>query len=238
MQQKKKLLIIDREPVSETLISYFEKFEFEIIHKLDISAIDYHDDLPTALLIDWSIAQKNKGRLLKLLTDFSDIPVIIVHHEENENTCIQALEEGADDFFSKSRTPRELHARINAIIKRMEKINPSREKEVLAFANWRLYPGPRQLYRDGVEYKLSPSEYNLLLAFVRHPQQILKRDYLRQKISQQRDKVLSDRLMDTHISRLRQKIESDPKHPRLIKTVRNTGYLFNARVSTGKGQSI
>ena len=234
MHKPNTLLFIDSTPVHSDLISYFAKFDFQIIEKSTLPAPAPPPKLPTALLVDWSIICKHRAQLQKMLPFYKTIPFIILSGDTQDNTCINALEQGADDFVLKTRPPRELHARINAVLRRIKRFNPQQgEKDVLLFDNWRLYPGSRQLYRGELEYHLSPSEYNLLLAMVQQTHQILSRKYLWNLIGQQTTPS-TNRGLDIQISRLRQKIETDPKHPRLIKTVRNQGYLFCAAVVSSK----
>ena len=115
----------------------------------------------------------------------------------------------------------ELHARICAITRRVQWSTQAvnHEKEVLTFANWRLYPTSRRLFSGHREQPISAKEYDLLLAFVRHPQRILDRDYLSHMTQCSGHRPL-DRRIDVQICRLRNKIEVDAKKPVLIKTIR------------------
>lgn len=234
MHPKNTLLIIDSTPVHSDFLSYFAKFDVQIVEKTTLPPPVSPAKLPTALLVDWSIVCKFQAQLQKMLPFYQTVPFIILSTETHEDICINALEQGADDFVLKTRPPRELHARINAVLRRIKRFNPQQgEKDVLVFDNWRLYPGSRQLYHGELEYHLSPSEYNLLLAMVQQTHRILSREYLWNLIGPQ-TKQSTNRGLDIQISRLRQKIETDPKHPRLIKTVRNQGYLFCAAVVSSK----
>ncbi len=164
---------------------------------------------------------------IEVLFQKHSIPIIIISSAYNEEICVRLLEAGADDFIAKPIHPRELHARICAINRRMQRtIQPINiEKEVLSFATWRIYPSSRQLFDGDKELFLSTKEFDLLLAFVRHPQHILDRDFL-SRLTKSSERSALDRRIDGQISRLRQKIEVDAKRPVLIKTIRNNGYLF------------
>ena len=139
---------------------------------------------------------------------------------------------GADDFVIKPLYPRELHARIGAISRRVTRAQQKNSvgKEVLMFTNWRLYPASRQIFgENNQELQLSAGEYDLLFAFVHQPQRVLDREFLLQ-VTKNSDLNPFDRRIDVQISRLRQKIELDKKKPALIKTIRNGGYIFTPRV--------
>ena len=128
--------------------------------------------------------------------------------------------------------PRELLARIRAVLRRMGSSgNISREQGGYVFLGWTLDPRRRTLRtKDNVLVDLTSGEFDLLLAFVEYPQQILHRDRLLD-LARGRTNQAVDRSIDVQISRLRRKIEPDPAEPRLIKTVRSEGYIFTADVS-------
>lgn len=225
------LFIIDNTPQDQEVTHYFTQFGFTIIHYHDLTQLEQTKANPTALLINWKILQHTSMNL-KTLFDCFHAPLIVISDTPNEEIGIKMLENGADDFIVKPINPRELHARITAINRRIQKSFKIQdyEKEVLAFNNWHLYPASRQLFNDkNEELKLSASEYNLLLAFLRQPQQILGREFLLQ-LTKNSDLNPFDRRIDIQISRLRQKIEPDTKKPLLIKTIRNGGYMFTAQV--------
>jgi two-component system OmpR family response regulator len=138
---------------------------------------------------------------------------------------------GADDYIAKPFNPRELLARIRAVLRRSGKGDaPELAASVLEFEGWRLDVTKRELVSaDGVLQSLTAGEYNLLLALVQHPQRVLSRDQLLD-LTSGRSAAPFDRSIDVQLSRLRQKIEPDPKTPTLIKTVRGGGYIFACNV--------
>lgn len=225
------LFIIDNKPQDLQISNYFIQFGFTLIHYHDLKQIDQSNEKPAALLINWQVLQDTSINL-KTLFDYFHAPLIVISDMPNEEIGIKMLENGADDFIVKPINPRELHARITAINRRIQKSFKvlSNEKEVFSFNNWHLYPASRQLFNDkNEELKLSASEYNLLLAFLRQPQQVLGREFLLQ-LTKNSDINPFDRRIDIQISRLRQKIEPGTKKPLLIKTIRNGGYIFTAQV--------
>jgi two-component system OmpR family response regulator len=147
---------------------------------------------------------------------------------------IVGLELGADDYLTKPFNPRELLARIKAVMRRTHALPPKVEQPrdvAYGFSGWRLHTVRRELNApDGMLVPLSAGEYELLLAFVEHPQRILTREQLLD-LARGRSSVLFDRSIDVQVYRLRRKIEADPQKPMLIKTVRTGGYMFTPAVT-------
>lgn len=226
------LLLIDNNSLESSLLEYFAEFGYKIKQIDNLNHLSELGQLPIALLINWSIFQADLTVIQDLYQRYP-IPIIVISDSANEQLTVQMLEAGADDFLVKPFNPRELHARINAIVRRVNryKLDQESEKEVLIFDNWRLYPASRQIFSKTTreELQLSVGEYDLLLTFLRQPHQILDRELLLQ-ITKNSGLNPFDRRIDVQISRLRQKIEVDAKKPKLIKTVRNGGYVFTTNV--------
>jgi two-component system OmpR family response regulator len=162
------------------------------------------------------------------------IPVILVTAKAEETDRIVGLEIGADDYVVKPFSPRELLARIKVVLRRAGE-RPSRRRpigaEAFAFGPWVLRTGERELVdAAGVAVPLSTGDYNLLLALVTHPRRVLTRDQLLD-LAQGRELAAFERSIDNAVSRLRRKIEADPRQPALIKTVWGGGYMFAADVT-------
>ncbi len=235
MSQHHYLLIIDTTPVSNDLKDYFAKFNLEIVQQEMLHPIHVEKGMPTAILIHWSILKNEPETINQFYNNFP-VPLIIIFDTPDEESSIAMLEAGADDFMTKPLYPRELHARIGAIARRVVRAQQkvAHGKDVLMFTNWRLYPASRQVFgENNQELALSAGEYDLLFTFVQQPQRVLDREFLLQ-ITKNSDLTPFDRRIDVQISRLRQKIEIDAKKPALIKTIRNGGYMFTPRVVTLK----
>ncbi|WP_341704335.1 response regulator [Ferrovibrio sp.] len=165
----------------------------------------------------------------------SPVPIILLTAMSNDTDRIIGLEIGADDYVVKPFNPRELLARIRAVTRRLDaaSIN-SAERPVAAiyeFAGWRLNASRRTLTSPaGALTDLTSGEFDLLLAFLEHPQRSLTRDQLLD-LAHGRMSQSYDRSIDVQISRLRRKIEADPQDPVFIKTIRNEGYFFTAPVT-------
>lgn len=232
------LLVFDASILDAQLFEYFRNFNFEIIQKSKFILSSHQSEVREAILIHASLFQQDES-IVKLLYQQYPVPIIIMSDQVDESLCVKVLESGADDFMVKPINPRELHARISAIKRRVVKSIHSKdsEKEVMIFANWRLYPSSRQLFNErNQEIMLSTGEYDLLMAFVRQPQHILDREFLLQ-ITKHVDLNPFDRRIDVQISRLRQKIEVDAKKPILIKTIRSAGYMFTGKVDVIKEEN-
>ncbi|MBP2229721.1 two-component system OmpR family response regulator [Azospirillum agricola] len=175
-------------------------------------------------------------RRLRASPPTAQTPVIMLTAMGEETDRIVGLEMGADDYLAKPFSPRELLARIKAVLRRASAppvAGTSAGGAVLRFEGWSLDVTKRELRSpDGALVQLSAGEYDLLVAFAEHPQRVLNRDQLLD-LARGRSAVPFDRSVDVQVSRLRRKIEPDPAEPTLIKTVRGGGYLFTPSVGVG-----
>jgi two-component system OmpR family response regulator len=153
-----------------------------------------------------------------------------------EEDKLAGLNNGADDYVTKPFSPRELLARAKAVLRRSTGLPVGNSAESgpgrgLTFEGWRLDIAKRELWSpDNVLVQLSAGEFDLLVAFVEHPQRVLTRDQLLD-LARGRSAMPFDRSIDVQVSRLRRKIEPDPKEPTMIKTVRSGGYIFTPVVT-------
>jgi len=174
-------------------------------------------------------------RRLRASPETAQTPVIMLTAMGEETDRIVGLEMGADDYLAKPFSPRELLARIKAVLRRAAAppVAGGEGGKTLRFEGWSLDLAKRELRSpDGALVQLSAGEYDLLVAFVEHPQRVLTRDQLLD-LARGRSAVPFDRSIDVQVSRLRRKIEPDPAEPTLIKTVRGGGYLFTPPVVVG-----
>lgn len=165
------------------------------------------------------------------------VPIIMLTARAEEIDRILGLEMGADDYLPKPFNPRELLARIRAVLRRRTALvggaPDAAQGKALLFAGWRLDPGLRELRSpEGAKVAVTGAEFDLLHAFCERPGRVLSRDQLLD-LTQGRAAGPFERSIDVLVSRLRQKIERDPKSPDLIKTIRSGGYLFTATVGRG-----
>jgi two-component system, OmpR family, response regulator len=185
---------------------------------------------PQLILLDMSAGERQGFHLLQEIRSRFDAPIILLTgHTYEELERIRALELGADDFLEWSGSPRELMARIRAILRRCE-LTPQRRKRPLErggfrFAGWQLHRRSRRLIAPGGKIvPITKGEYALLLAFLGTPQYPLSREQLLHATRVHDD--IFDRSIDVQVLRLRRKLEIDPAAPRFIHTERGVGYVF------------
>ena len=171
--------------------------------------------------------------LCRLLRQASDVPVVLLTAVSEETDRIVGLELGADDYLTKPFNPRELLARVRAILRRASappKAAEEGERRRLRFGKWTLDVARHALLDEaGAEVGLGTAEFRLLQAFLARPGMVLTRDQLLD-ITAGRNAQIFDRSIDNLVSRLRRRIEPDPQQPSLIKTVWGDGYMFAASV--------
>ncbi|MFM5237617.1 response regulator [Aeromonas veronii] len=186
------------------------------------------------LVLDLMMPGEDGLTLCRELRVKSNLPIIMLTAMGEETDRIIGLEMGADDYLAKPFNPRELLARIKAVMRRTQADNqPAAETLTrdLRFDRWLLDVNRRELVdEDGVGLSLSTAEFDLLKVFLERPQRVLSRDQLLD-LARGREAVAFDRAIDTLVSRLRRKLERDPKNPELIKTIWGGGYMFSTDVT-------
>ena len=186
------------------------------------------------VVLDLMMPGENGLVLCQKLREQNGPPVIMLTAMGSEVDRVIELEIGADDYVVKPFSPRELVARIKAVLRRAAKVVADPDDLPLAygFNGWRLEPTGRVL-RDprGAVVDVTSGELDLLLVFVVRPQRVLTRDQLLD-LARGRASAALDRSIDVQISRLRRKIETDPHEPAIIKTIRSGGYVFTSQVQT------
>lgn len=186
------------------------------------------------IILDLMLPGEDGLVLCRRLRATSTVPIIMLTAMGDEVDRIIGLEMGADDYLAKVANPRELLARVRAVLRRSGSPDASGsddQKRILEFAGWRLDVTHRQLYSaKNALVPLRAGEFELLLAFVERPQRVLSRDQLLD-LSRGRSANAFDRSIDVQVSRLRRKIEPDPKNPTVIKTVWGGGYTLAAEVT-------
>ena len=237
MPQPTRILIVDDDPEILLLLSgYLSGFGFVATGVGDgdgmraALAADTYD----LVILDLMLPGENGLTLCRELRAGSNLPIIMLTARGEYADRVVGLELGADDYVVKPFDPRELVARINTVLRRLKTAGDRQEPglaDEVGFAGWRLNRTTRQLTSpQKLVVPLSNAEFRLLWTFIESPQRILSRDQL---LDAARGKMAEafDRSIDLLVSRLRQKLDDDPKAPALIKTIRGEGYLFDARVT-------
>lgn len=243
MDNKTRILIVDDDKDIRDLTANFLSQQHYLVTAVEDgkamdAALESEQEFDL-IVLDVMLPGEDGFALCRKVRANSQIPIIMLTAVTEETDRIIGLELGADDYLTKPFNPRELLARIKAVMRRFEgqaKVESNAnttgtiQKEIYQFAGWKLNKTTRHLFSpDNVEITLSSGEYDLLLALVERPQHVLSRDQLLD-LTRNRSAGPFDRSIDVQISRLRQKIETDPKKPTLIKTVRGGGYVFTAVV--------
>jgi len=234
MERPHLLIVDDHYEIRELLQRFFEQHNYrvtvakdgkEMKRCLSLSKIDL-------IVLDLMLPGEDGLSLCRGLRTSSNIPIVMLTAMSDEMDKIIGLEMGADDYLAKPFNPRELLARIKAVLRRVNTLNsPSSDIERYHFSRWSIDVHKRELTdKDGVMVVLSSAEFDLLRVFITHPQRVLSRDQLLD-LSKGRDGGVYDRSIDTLISRLRKKLELDAKHPEIIITIWGGGYQFTCEVT-------
>lgn len=179
-----------------------------------------------AVILDPVLPGQDGFEVIPSIRTCSDVPILVHALQRDEPTVVAALEAGADDYLGKGCSPRHLLARLRALGRRAA--DPARERGTgeIAVAGLRIEPGTRTVTVHGQGVALTPNEFKILHLLARARGFIKTRDDLLAEISHRAYRA-SDRSIDMQVSSLRRKLGDDPKHPRLIRTVRSVGYVFN-----------
>jgi len=233
--EKRILIVDDDREIRDLLAQFLVKHEYqvdtaangsELMKKLDTGRYDI-------IVLDVMMPGEDGLSLCRKLRATSNIPIIMLTAMGEDTDRIIGLEMGADDYIAKPFNPRELLARIKAVLRRSDGAAQADHDDTyqhLTFEGWQIDLDKRELRDvDNVLMPLTSGEYGLLLAFAEHPQRVLSRDQLLD-LTRGRMAGPFDRSIDVQLSRLRRKIEPNPKSPTLIKTVRSGGYIFTPKV--------
>lgn len=230
------LLIVDDDKELCSLLSKFlsrHGYRVSVAHNGGEMASTLEASRVNLVILDLMLPGEDGLVLCRRLRATSTLPIIMLTAISDETDRIIGLEMGADDYLAKVPNPRELLARVRAVLRRAgppEARASVDQKRILEFAGWRLDVTHRQLFSaKNALVPLRAGEFDLLLALAERPQRVLSRDQLLD-LSRGRTANVFDRSIDVQISRLRRKIEPDPKEPTLIKTVRSGGYILAANV--------
>lgn len=228
-----KIMVVDDDPrLRELLQRYLTQQGF------DVAVADSGAELtrlwptesPSLVVLDVMMPDESGLEICRRLrSSMVTTPIIMLTAKSEELDRIEGLEVGADDYLAKPFNPRELLARINAVLRRRPNMEapgaPATNREMVVFGPFSFDLAARKLQRNGEELPLTTGEYAMLKTLVRHPRQPLTREKLAQ-LTRGRDIKPTDRSLDVQISRLRRLIEDDAAAPRYLQTVWGTGYVF------------
>nr|WP_067295352.1 response regulator [Marinobacterium profundum] len=239
MNQNKPIYVVDDDAAIRSLLrSYLERNQFAVKTVADGESLlrELKAGGSAALVVlDIMLPGDDGFEICRKLRTFSKVPVIMLTANSDEMDRIVGLEIGADDYLAKPFNPRELLARIKAILRRSDAPDEVPQALVqsryLRFAGFELDSATRALCTlKGESLVLSGAEYDLLRLLVDHAGEVLSRDLIAEQ-TRGRDNLPMDRFIDVQISRLRQRLQDDARSPQLIKTVRGQGYVLAATVA-------
>jgi two-component system OmpR family response regulator len=230
------ILAVDDDPViREAIVDYFGRHEFRVTAVADGRAMRavLAQEVVDLVVLDLRLQTEDGMALARGVRDESAIPIIMLTGRSEEADRVMGLELGADDYLTKPFSPRELLARIRAVLRRRRpEVQQGRPDGIRAyrFDGWELNLNTRRLKdRDGRAVALSNGEFGLLVVFLGAPHRMLTRDQLLDMSRLHGDDVYN-RSVNTQVMRLRRKLESDAAPPRYIRTERGTGYIFSVPV--------
>ncbi len=228
------LIVEDDREISALVARYLKQNDMRVSLAADGREMDriLADSRVDLIVLDINLPQEDGLTICRRLRTQSLVPILMLTAKGEEIDRIIGLEMGADDYLPKPFNPRELLARIRAILRRRASSaeQPGEAARAFAFAGWRMDLALRQLQSPaGIKVTLTGAEFDLLHAFCERPGRVLSRDQLLD-LTQGRTSAPFERSIDVLVSRLRQKIEGDRKDPEFIKTIRSGGYLFTPKV--------
>lgn len=227
---KKILVIEDEEKIAKIVKHHLQKEQFKVITAKDgVTGLKLaKQENPDLIILDLMLPELSGLDVCREIRQESDVPIIMLTAKAEEIDKLLGLELGADDYITKPFSLAELTARIRAVLRRTGKQNPSQQNQtsVQTKGDLTIDFNGRQVYKEGKVLNLTPTEYNLLATLFKNPGRVYSRLQLL-------DAALGEafqgyeRSIDTHISNLRRKIETDPANPKYILTVYGVGYKFN-----------
>src|SRR5215203_6255524 len=241
MSQSQHIFVVDDEAAARDMIGDYLK-----MHGFAATLCDGGTSLrqafdrtkPDLIILDLNMPEEDGLSIIRSLKQTSRVPIIMLTATASPIDRVVGLELGADDYLAKPCELRELVARIRSVLRRSPSATARKPPDAAATPD----PEPRRTVRfgtkwldldahvlrddDGVEHALTTSEFNLLKAFAENPRRVLSRERLLD-LANARDPDAFDRAIDVRVTRIRRKVEPDPNHPRIIRTIRGAGYVFS-----------
>jgi two-component system phosphate regulon response regulator PhoB len=228
VSKKKLLLVEDDKALAELLIWHFERADFDVTRTGDgeEALLLAEESTPDVMILDWmieGISGLEVCRRLRRKSHTANVPIIMLTARGEESDRVRGLEVGADDYVTKPFSPRELMARVAAVLRR---IRPGLAGEQLVYADLEMDVAAHKVRRAGKPVPLGPTEFRLLKHFLEHPGRVFSRERLLDTVWSH-DVDIELRTVDVHVRRLRKALNEGGK-PDLIRTVRSAGYSLDA----------
>lgn len=228
MARVKMLLVEDDAAIAELVTYHFKREDYEVKHTPDgeEALILAKEAAPDIVLLDWmveGISGIEVCRRLRRMPETANVPIIMLTARGEEEDRVRGLETGADDYVTKPFSPRELVARVGAVLRR---VRPALAGESLIYADIEMDTVGHKVRRGGEVVSLGPTEFRLLRHFLEHPGHVFSRERLLDSVWGH-DSDIESRTVDVHIRRLRKAVNIDGK-PDIIRTVRSAGYALDS----------
>jgi DNA-binding response OmpR family regulator len=231
MTQTQHIVVVDDEAPAREMVG-----EYLRLHGFEVTLCDGGKSLrqciakqvPDLIVLDLNMPEEDGLSIVRAVKQKTNVPIIMLTATASAIDRVVGLELGADDYLAKPCELRELLARIRSVLRRIATTPSSRSQGTPIRFGTKWLDVDAQVLRDesGNEYPLASSEFALLKAFAQNPRRVLSRERLLD-LAEARDREAFDRAIDVRITRIRRKIEPDPAHPSVIRTVRGAGYLFS-----------
>lgn len=231
MARAKMLLVEDDAALAELLTWHFERENFDVVQTPDgeEALILAQERTPDIVLLDWMVENLSGievCRRLRRMNETANVPIIMLTARGEEEDRVRGLETGADDYVTKPFSPRELIARVNAVLRR---VRPALAGETISFADLEMDTVAHKVRRGGEAISLGPTEFRLLRHLMEHPGWVFSRERLLDSVWGQ-DSEIELRTVDVHIRRLRKAVNAGGR-PDIIRTVRSAGYSLDAEAA-------
>lgn len=221
---KKILIVEDDEAIRMGLNYYLKQEDFLTLESSTAShALEYlkNDTEIVLCLLDVNLPDQNGFSLFKEIRSFSNVPIIFLTADDLETSIVMGLDMGADDYITKPFRARELVSRIRNVLRRSENRGDS---SIIEYGGVTLDTRQAKVFKNGKDVMLTALEYKIILAFFLNPKVVFTRDKILANIWDANEEYVNDNTLTVYIKRIREKIENDPSHPKIIKTVRGLGY--------------
>ena len=224
----KMLLVEDDKPLADLLVWHFSRENFDVrwTPDGDEALLLARESVPDIVILDWMIEGVSGievCRRLRRTPDTANVPIIMLTARGEETDRVRGLETGADDYLTKPFSPRELIARVGAVLRR---VRPALAGEVLHYADLEMDVAAHKVRRSGRSVPLGPTEFRLLRHFLEHPSRVFSREQLLDSVWAH-DSDIELRTVDVHVRRLRKAL-NDGERPDIIRTVRSAGYALDS----------
>lgn len=229
MTKTDRVLVVDDDPELRNLLSEYladAGFVVDLAGDGEQMRLAMRRAEPGVIVMDLMLPGTDGLALTREIRAKSNVPILMLSARGEEVDRVVGLEVGADDYLAKPFSPRELLARLRALLRRSQVALPEVGREAFVFGPYRMDTNARRLLRGQEDVGLSTAEFELLLVFIERPNRVLSRDVLLDLLKGY-ERNPFDRTIDIRVGRLRRKIETDPGNPSFIRTVRGEGYLFN-----------